>query len=52
MAGLPSAIALVHEWFSPRSLGGAELVVRELDALLGRHGARPALYAQIGRAHV
>lgn len=47
MAGLPSAIALVHEWFSPRSLGGAELVVRELDALLGRHGPRPALYALV-----
>ena len=47
MAGLPSAIALVHEWFSPRSQGGAELVVRELDALLGRHAATPALFALV-----
>lgn len=47
MAGLPSAIALVHEWFSPRSRGGAELVVREIDALLGRHGVQPALHALV-----
>jgi len=47
MVGLPSAIALVHEWFSPRSQGGAELVVRELDALLHRHGRRPALFALV-----
>ena len=26
--------ALVHEWFSPRSVGGAELVVQQLDQLL------------------
>ncbi|MFM7314576.1 MAG: glycosyltransferase family 4 protein, partial [Cyanobium sp.] len=47
MAGLPSAIALVHEWFSPRALGGAELVVRELDQLLGRQGISPALFALV-----
>jgi glycosyltransferase involved in cell wall biosynthesis len=47
MTSLPAAIALVHEWFSPRSQGGAELVVRELDALLGRHGLRPTLYALV-----
>ena len=47
MAALPSAIALVHEWFSPRSRGGAELVVRELDAMLGRHGVQPALHALV-----
>ena len=47
MAALPSAIALVHEWFSPRSLGGAELVVRELDALLRRCGTEPALHALV-----
>ena len=47
MAGLPSTIALVHEWFSPRSLGGAELVVRALDELLGRQGVRPALHALV-----
>lgn len=47
MAGLPSAIALVHEWFSPRSLGGAELVVQELDGLLSRHAQQPALHALV-----
>ena len=36
MASLPAPVALVHEWFTPRSVGGAELVVRELDALLER----------------
>ena len=30
---LPQRIALVHEWFSPRSVGGAEQV-QELDSLL------------------
>jgi len=34
MAVAPGPSALVHEWFTPRSVGGAELVVRELDALL------------------
>ena len=47
MAGLPSRIALVHEWFSPRSLGGAELVVREIDALLHRRGSLPSLHALV-----
>ena len=36
MPALPGPIALVHEWFTPRSVGGAELVVRELDPLLGK----------------
>jgi glycosyltransferase involved in cell wall biosynthesis len=47
MTGLPAAIALVHEWFSPRARGGAELVVRELDALLGRQARQAALYALV-----
>ena len=34
MASLPGPAALVHEWFTPRSVGGAELVVQQLDALL------------------
>lgn len=33
LAGI-GPIALVHEWFTPRSVGGSELVVQELDALL------------------
>ena len=43
MAQLPAPAALVHEWFTPRSVGGAELVVRELDALLGQ----PALFSLV-----
>ncbi|QCH15824.1 glycosyltransferase family 4 protein [Synechococcus sp. CB0101] len=34
MASLPGPAALVHEWFTPRSVGGAELVVQQFDALL------------------
>ena len=34
MPSLPSRIALVHEWFTPRSVGGSEQVVREMDRLL------------------
>jgi hypothetical protein len=34
MASLPGPAALVHEWFTHRSVGGAELVVQQLDALL------------------
>jgi glycosyltransferase involved in cell wall biosynthesis len=34
MPALPSRIALVHEWFTPRSVGGSEQVVREIDRLL------------------
>ncbi|MFZ0407000.1 MAG: glycosyltransferase [Cyanobium sp.] len=47
MSALPGPIALVHEWFSPRSVGGAELVVRQLDALLSAVGRRPELYALV-----
>jgi len=36
MAQLPGPAALVHEWFTPRSVGGAELVVQQLDVLLER----------------
>jgi len=43
MPSLPGPVALVHEWFTPRSVGGAELVVRELDALL----AQPQLHALV-----
>ena len=43
MALFPTPVALVHEWFTPRSVGGAELVVRELDALL----ERPQLHALV-----
>jgi glycosyltransferase involved in cell wall biosynthesis len=45
--GLPQPIALVHEWFTPRSVGGSELVARELDALLTAAGTRPDLFALV-----
>jgi glycosyltransferase involved in cell wall biosynthesis len=42
MSLFPFPTALVHEWFSPRSVGGGELVVREIDALLD-----PQLFALV-----
>lgn len=47
MTGLPDSIALVHEWFSPRSVGGAEQVVRCIDGLLQRVGPVPVLHALV-----
>ena len=47
MTALPGPIALVHEWFTPRSVGGAELVVREFDRLLGSLGRAPDLFALV-----
>jgi glycosyltransferase involved in cell wall biosynthesis len=37
----------VHEWFTPRSVGGAEAVVRELDRLLAEWGHSPCLFALV-----
>ena len=42
MALFPFPTALVHEWFSSRSVGGAELVVQQLDQLLN-----PQLFALV-----
>jgi glycosyltransferase involved in cell wall biosynthesis len=47
MSALPGPIALVHEWFSPRSVGGAEQVVRQIDTMLSSAGPRPQLYALV-----
>jgi glycosyltransferase involved in cell wall biosynthesis len=47
MAELPGPIALVHEWFTPRSVGGSEQVVQQLDRLLTDQGSRPDLYALV-----
>lgn len=44
---LPQPIALVHEWFTPRSVGGAEQVAKELDGLLAGAGASPDLFALV-----
>lgn len=47
MLASPGPVALVHEWFTPRSVGGSELVVRELDRILTRRGLRPDLHALV-----
>jgi hypothetical protein len=47
MEAYPSSVALVHEWFTPRSVGGAEQVVEELDRLLAGRGTPPALFALV-----
>ena len=47
---LPGPVALVHEWFSPRSRGGAELVVEQMDETLMAAGQRPDLFALVAGA--
>ena len=44
---LPRRIALVHEWYSSRSLGGAEKVVQAIDALLLEIGCNAELAALV-----
>ena len=44
---LPRRITLVHEWFTPRSTGGAELVVEAIDTLLTDLGRQPQLAALV-----
>ena len=44
---LPRRIALAHEWFTPRSTGGAELVVEALDRLLTDLDRQPILAALV-----
>ena len=47
MQGLPRRVALAHEWFTPRSTGGAELVVQAIDSLLREQGIKPQLAALV-----
>jgi glycosyltransferase involved in cell wall biosynthesis len=47
MAQLPQRLALVHEWFTPRSTGGSELVVRECDQLFSQAGIQTDLFALV-----
>ncbi|MEB3199174.1 MAG: glycosyltransferase [Synechococcaceae cyanobacterium] len=47
MADLPGPIALVHEWFTPRSVGGSEQVVQQLDLMLRQQGHEPRLHALV-----
>ena len=44
---LPENIALVHEWFSPRSFGGAENVVKAIDQMLTEVVGKPDLFALV-----
>jgi len=44
---VPKKTALVHEWFSPRSLGGAEKVVQAIDKLLFEFGTETDLFALV-----
>ena len=43
----PDRIALVHEWFTPRSVGGAEKVVRAIDEILFKKGTKVELAALV-----
>ncbi|WP_320675007.1 glycosyltransferase [Prochlorococcus sp. MIT 1341] len=47
LTNLPSRIALVHEWFSDRSVGGAESVVEQIDLLLSSLERQPQLFSLI-----
>ena len=44
---LPQRLALVHDWFTPRSSGGAELVVEAIDRLLTGLDRQPQLAALV-----
>ena len=44
---LPKKIALVHEWFSPSSVGGAEQVVQKIDKILKSQGLKVDLSALV-----
>ncbi len=43
LSSFPTRAALVHEWFSPKSVGGAEQVVRAIDELLEAIDIQPKL---------
>ena len=46
---LPRNIALVHEWFTPKSTGGAESVVEVIDDLLREIAVQPELFSLISQ---
>ena len=49
---LPSNIALVHEWFTPRSTGGAENVVEVIDDLLTEVSSQPELFSLVNEKNL
>tara|TARA_Y100001968_G_scaffold260578_1_gene248196 strand:+ start:3174 stop:4391 length:1218 start_codon:yes stop_codon:yes gene_type:complete len=48
----PSNIALVHEWFTPRSTGGAENVVQVIDDLLTEIASQPQLFSLVNEENL
>ncbi|MBW3042497.1 glycosyltransferase [Prochlorococcus marinus] len=44
---LPINIALVHEWFTSRSTGGAENVVKIIDELLTEKASQPQIFSLV-----
>ena len=49
---LPRNIALVHEWFTPRSTGGAENVVQVIDELITEISSQPELYSLVNQENL
>ena len=49
---LPNNIALVHEWFTPRSTGGAENVVHVIDDLLTEIASQPELFSLVNEENL
>ena len=49
---LPSNIALVHEWYTPRSVGGAENVVQVIDDLLTEIASQPELFSLVNEENL
>ncbi len=49
---LPRNIALVHEWFTPRSTGGAENVVQVIDDLLTEISSQPELFSLVNEGNL
>ena len=49
---LPKDIALVHEWFTPKSTGGAENVVQVIDDLLTEIASQPQLFSLINEENL
>ena len=49
---LPSNIALVHEWFTPKSAGGAENVVHLIDDLLTEVSSQPELFSLVNEENL
>ncbi len=44
---LPNNVALVHEWFTPRSSGGAENVVQVIDQFITEKISKPELFSLV-----